>query len=285
MNWIYTLYIGEFLLFLIAFILSKKDIMAPSVIMCIMFIISTTVAIFAAGNVKIVYGGKSCAILIVGIFTFGIAEAFFRQLFQRRVTRAEKRRYLQELQNHSFQALQIQGWLIAIAIILVALILFWQIVSIKNTIGGFGKTLRSVQVTTVTTEQYDISLNTILILCTKLVRSLGYIAGFILIQRVLAKEKGHLLSLGLLILVIMSLTLSFLSASRGSFLQFAIALIAEYNILWHQKNGWNRSVSWKFIRIGILCIVIGIPVFYYSVVWMGRTSWDSMRTMTEVINI
>ena len=285
MNWIYVLYISEFILFLVAFLLSKNDIMAPSVIMCVMFIISTTVAILAADHVKIMLGGKSCAILIAGISTFVFTEAFFRLLFQRKVTHMAKIRYLRELQDRPFQAVQIQGWLVGAAIIMVLLILYWHVAITLRTVGGFGKTLRSVQTQTVTTAGYNMSLNTLLTLCMKIVKALGYIAGFVLIQRILAKEKGHLLSLGLLLLMIMCQVPSFLSASRGSILQFIIALLAEYNILWHQKKGWHRNMSWKFIRIGILCIAIGIPVFYYSVVWMGRTSWDSMRSITEVINI
>ena len=285
MNWIYVLYISEFFLFFIAFLLSKNDIMAPSVIMCVMFIISTTVAILAADNVKIIFGGKSCAILIAGIFTFVIAEAFFRLLFQRKVKCREKRQSLHELQGHHFQAARIQECLIVVTIIIVTLILFGYVVVTMRTVGGFGKTLRSVQTQTVTTTQYNLSLNTFLVLGMKIVKALGYIAGFVLLQRMLSKEKGALLSLGLVLLMIMSQIPTFLSASRGGFLQFVIALLAEYNILWHQKNGWYRNISWKFIRIGILCIAIGIPVFYYSVVWMGRTSWNSMRSMTEVINI
>lgn len=285
MNWIYPLYICEFLLFFLAFFLSKKDIMAPSVIMCVMFILSTTVAILAADQVKIKYGLESFEILIAGISTFIIAEALFQRWFQRKVTPSVKMRLLNELQKQPFYAVHIQGWLIVVAILIDVPLILWYLREMMNLAGGFGGAVRSIVAQTVVTSWDDQLINPLLGQLMKVVKALGYIAGFVLIQRILAKEKKPLYTAGLLTLMGLGLVSAFISASRGEVLQFLSALLAEYNILWHQKNGWNRNLSWKLIRIGLICIVVGIPVFYYSVVWMGRTAMKDLRTITEATNI
>lgn len=285
MNWIYVLYISEFFLFLLAFVLSKQDIMAPSVIMCVMFILSTTVAILAADQVKIKYGLESFLILFAGIFTFVAATALFQRWFQRGVTHTVKTIRLQQLQEQPFYVVHVQDWLIVVAIVIDALILAWYVREILRVAGGFGGVVRSLFGSTGATSWSDSLINPVLSQLMKPVKALGYISGFILIQRILAGEKGAFQTAGFLILMVLSMVGAFIAASRGEILQFLAALLAEYNILWHQKNGWHRNLSWKLIRVGVLCIVIGIPVFYYSVVWMGRTAVKDLRTITEATNI
>ena len=72
----------EILLFSFTFILAGMDILAPSVMMCCMFIISTT---FALLNVNrwdsIHYGWETCGIIFVGIFIFIAVENFFKLVF------------------------------------------------------------------------------------------------------------------------------------------------------------------------------------------------------------
>ena len=285
MNWIYPLYVCEFLLFFVAFLLSKRDIMAPSVIMCVMFILSTTVAILATEQVDLKFGMESFTILVAGIFAFVVSEEVFRRWFQRKVTHKAKMRRLQELQKQPFYAAHIQGWLIVVAIVIDALIVLWYLHDMLRVAGSFGGAVRSIIVQTTVSSWNDEILNPVLTQLMKIVKAMGYISGFVFVQRILAREKDFFQTGGLLILMILSLISGVVSATRGEILQFLTALLMYYNVLWHQKNGWHRNVSWKLIRIGIVCIVIGIPIFCYAVVWMGRTSFKAMRTLNETVNI
>lgn len=285
MNWLYVLFISECLLFLFAFFLSRQDIMAPSVIMCVMFILSTSVAMLAANEVKIKFGFESFEILFAGILTFILAEAVFRKWFQRGVTRVTKTHFLQALKDQPFYAVHIQGWLLVIALIMDILIVFWYVIEIRRNIGSTGGAIRAVIGQSVATSWDEALINPILNQFMKINKALGYIAGFVLIQRILVKEREIFQTIGLILLMILGQVAAFVTASRGGILQFLSALLVEYNILWHQKHGWHRNVSWKLVRIGIVCITVGVPVFYYAVVWMGRTSVQSLRTMTEATNI
>ncbi len=283
MNWIYPLYICELILFFTAFHLSKKDIMAPSVIMCVMFIISTTVAISAADQVEINFGAESFGILVAGISTFILTEALLQRWFQRGITRKVKTQRLFELQNRPFHATHIQRWLIVAAIVVEVPIVLWYLHDLHSAVGGFGGEVRAIVTQSLGND--DPVVNPVLYQLMKIVKALGYISGFVLIQRILAKEKGFFYMVGLLTLMVLGMISSIVSASRGGILQFLTALLVEYNILWHQKNGWHYNLSYKLIRFGFLCIITIAPLFYYSVVWMGRTDPEDMREMTEVINI
>ena len=284
MNWIYPLYICEFLLFFLAFFLSRKDIMAPSVIMCVMFILSTTIAILAGDQVQICYSAESFGILIAGIFTFVLAEFIFRYCFQRKNMHKIKGGFSYLQQYQSFTAVHIQSWLLVVAIVIDVLILLWYLHDLLLIAGSFGRAVRAITVQTTASSWKDMLLNPFLTQLIKIVKALGYISGFVLIQRVLAKEKDIFQTVGLMILLVLGLIPGIVSASRGEILQFLSALIVYYNILWHQKNGWERSLVSKLIRIGVICIAVGIPLFAYSVVWMGRTSLKDMRTITETVN-
>ena len=70
--------------------------------------------------------------------------------------------------------------------------------------------------------------------------------------------------------MIMSLLPSIMSAGRSGILRLTCAFLIEYYIVWHQKVGWNRNLSWKYIKYGLIGLVIAIPSFYYSAELLGR---------------
>ena len=70
MNAIYLLLLFGIILFGLSYCLSGRDIMAPSVIMCAMFVISTFFAIMNIKNWKIDYSLDSVLILVAGMVTF-----------------------------------------------------------------------------------------------------------------------------------------------------------------------------------------------------------------------
>jgi len=79
--YLWCLLIFEILFFLLFFILNKQDIMAPSVVMTLVFIFSTFVAILNGNNWNIKYEFTSFSLLSIGIFLFGIIDIFVRQEF------------------------------------------------------------------------------------------------------------------------------------------------------------------------------------------------------------
>ena len=70
MNELIILLTFEVLLFSFAFFMSNHDIMAPSVVMCIMFLLSTATALMNMNSWKIDYSPDMLMILVSGICVF-----------------------------------------------------------------------------------------------------------------------------------------------------------------------------------------------------------------------
>ena len=263
MSYIYTLLLIEIILLFFAYYINGRDIMAPSSVMCIMFIISTVAAILWGKDFGIVFSFETFGIITTGIFTFSVVEIVFRYIFQKKHMESGTKRY-----DKSFSAITVPKWVINALFVFAIAFVVWDTYHTLKTYGGVGAVVRRFSAHYIYAEKVDI----VQFAMSKIAEMSGYIAGFILLQRILAKEKGLFVNIKLIFIAIASQSSSVLSASRGSILRFAVGILVEYYVLWHQKNGWNRNASGKFIRVGVVCVVIGIPIFYYSLQWMGRTA-------------
>lgn len=275
MGYVYLLFAVEILLFFFAFFASSQDIMAPSVIMSGMFLISTVAAMLLGRDFHVKYGFTSFAILSVGIFTFVLSEIVFRWSYQKKITAVRKEQIISELQTKPFTVVPVQKWMITTLVIYDTLIMIWYTRTMIAVYGGIGMAVRSVNVQTTYVDFSESVLNPIQLALLKVVEISGYIAAFILCQELVAKEKRWS-TIQLLIIIAMSQWQAVVGAARGNILRFISAILIEYYILWHQKNGWHRNLSWKYLRIGLICILAGIPLFYYSLKWMGRTTISSL---------
>lgn len=274
MNWIFVLFFLELCLFFLAFLLSGKDIMAPSVMMSIMFSISTLFALFSLEKVKVTYSFEACFLLFSGILTFIIAESLFRVVFQ---SRPRYLYYMKRLKNHSvpdFQAIKVQNWMI-IALILFDAIVFLQYYNrICYLTGKAGSeaiaAIRNFSVNAVVVKNEDRLFPLFLTQLLKVVTASGYICSFLLLQKLIAKEKNYFQQMGFLCIVVISQGMNLLSGGRTNLLSFASALLIEYYIIWHYKNGWSRNLSYKYVGVGMFCLIVGAPIFYYSRNLIGR---------------
>ena len=269
MNYIYLLLFLETFLFFLAFILNKKDIMAPSVVMCAMFVVST---LFAMANMKlwnIEYSIKSCFILVSGLLVYLAAETVFRMFFERRraVTTAD-------IDNTVY----VQKWMIRAVIAFDLIMLVWYFLRLRQITGMSGfttmifSTYRSMtghleSRTNTDVEQAGILLNQFL----KLVKALGFAAEYILIKNLMHGIKIRK-QIGLVLIVFLSVCTGLIVAQRTVLLQLVAAGAVEYSIVWHQKRGWSRNLSWKVLRIGFLLLFIGIPAFHFTTLLIGEST-------------
>ena len=84
MNPIYLLLFGEIILFCFAYVLTNFDLLAPSVFMCIMFVISTLFAVLNVENwdYGLGYSLEATLLILGGLFTFTVSETMFRCLLK-----------------------------------------------------------------------------------------------------------------------------------------------------------------------------------------------------------
>lgn len=286
MNCILILFVLEILMFFIAFTVTGKDIMAPSVMMCIMFIISTFFAILNADNWYVDFSAEACLILSTGIFVFFIGETCFRYLLQKK---KDVNHIHQCIGNDIFfRVIPVQNGMIALLILINLITIAWYFLEIRRIVSGYGASTENLfasyrqiysRLAVVSDSEVEM-VNKILSQFVKVSQASGFISIYIIINNFLVKKQKllHYLykNLGLLMVVILSILPGLMLAGRNQLLQMIVAALIEYYILWHQKYGWNRNLSWKYIYIGLLCIAIGIPAFYYTLHFLGRRTDAAM---------
>lgn len=263
------LFILEVVLFLIAFLITDRDILSPSCTMCAMFIVSTIFAILNVDNWNINFSFEALLILTSGIGVFVVVEAFC-------IVLCGKRKTMQCANGTSFQTTEVRNWIVISLIIFNIVIALWYyreirvIVGNTPSIGLLFSTYRNLGVSRLEGRASE-SVSGIINQFLKITKATGYIGAFIAISNAISgnkrKRKQNIL---LIFMCVTSLLPIVMIASRGGILMYLSNILIIFYILWHQKYGWNRNLSWKIIRLGILGIIIGMPLFYYSAFLVGR---------------
>ena len=266
-----------------AYILSQKDIMAPSVMMCNMFIISSTFALINIENWDYVnYRWETVFIITTGIFVYICVDIFLGIILQNGFNIHKVNYKIADLHDNT---IQVQNWKL-VAVLLVAIItIIWYFLEIRRIVGSSGlntaNLFASYRVyTTYLANFSDSEIKMTGFFLNQLVRLTymsGYVAVFVLVKNIFSKQKAlqkqdKTNKFLLICIFLLSFIPGFMNAERNQFLQLLIATFVYYYITWHQENGWYRSLSWKFIRMGMIGVVVGIPLFYLLLNLLGRST-------------
>lgn len=276
MAWIYILLITEVSLFFLAFLINENDIMAPSVIMCAMFILSTS---FAIASIDIwemrSFEFDAFAILATGILSFIVGEALYKLPGSKFVLSIPRNR---KYEIDEIKPISVQSIILKVFILFDVAMLSWYVLEIKRIVGGHNLGIammagmyRSMTVHMTVSDNID-GINSILSQGLKITQMVGLVTAYIFINNTFSGKAEKKQQVRLIILTVMSILPYLFSANRGEILKVFVAILFYYYIIWNQKYMWKKNVSWKFIRIGLIIIVIGIPVFYFSLKLIGRTT-------------
>ncbi|WP_320927368.1 O-antigen polymerase [Hungatella sp.] len=276
MTWIYILLITEICLFFLAFIVNENDIMAPSVIMCAMFILSTS---FAIASIDIwemrSFEFNAFVILITGIFSFIVGEALYKLPRLKFVLSLPRNR---KYEIDEIKPISVQSIILKFFILFDVVMLSWYVIEIKRIVGDRNLSMaimagmyRSMTVHMTVSDNID-GINSILSQGLKITQVAGLVTAYIFINNIFSGKAEKKQQVRLIILTVMSILPYLFSANRGEILKVFVAILFFCYVIWNQKYMWKRNISWKFIRIGIIIIVIGIPAFYFSLKLIGRTT-------------
>lgn len=278
MNYIFLLLFFEVVLFLVALFGTKQDIMAPSVMFCISFIVGTFVVILNLGTWDALgdFGLSSCLILSSGILVVVLVEQMTI-----RVRVSSGIRYVRERSDHAnktFHAFNIQSWKILVLLVFNLSMILWEFIEIYNIVlstgwdgNGFINTYRTLMVDK-SREGSSIGTNLFLNQMLKIVDASAYISLYCIINNVLAGKTKVWKNIGLGIICITSLIPHLLVGGRSEILHLIVAALIYYYILWHKKIGWNRSLVKEYILVGLRICIVAMPGFYWLLVAMGRGS-------------
>lgn len=272
----------EVFLFCFAYYFSEHDIMSPSCMMCIMFIISTTFALLNVNNWKVNFSFNTTALIGSGLLVYVLAEIFFRYVF---CGQLHGKLYVQNEYDNS--ELIIKPIILDAMIAFNVVVVFLYLKSIISIVGGNMTNLNSYfhayRVMGINSMQYQgtsITNGSINFLLRFVVAS-GYLAAFIGMRNMVTKNAKRSVQLRYAIIVILSLMPSLMTGGRTGILRMFAALLIYYYICWHQINGWDKNLSMKYIRIGLFSFFIIAPAFYFSLEMLGRAT---NRTIIDYIS-
>ncbi|MBP3198577.1 MAG: oligosaccharide repeat unit polymerase [Butyrivibrio sp.] len=290
---IILLLIFEIILFFFAFIFSNRDIIAPSVMMCAMFIISTVFAVININNWTIDYSIETFQIIISGIFVFIIAENLTKIFIG-------KTKFIQRIDSdenpihYDDVRIEIPNYFLIGLVILNLLTIAWYYTEIRRITSSLGLTgsifaayRRFYGGLAIASESADVEMvNTLLSQLLKITKGAGFICLYSLMMEIVSSDDGILRVLWryqlLMVNVVLSVLPSLMLAGRNDLMQMIAAVMVYYYIIWHQFNGWDKNISWKYIKWGFVIILLGIPAFYGMLFLLGRTT---TRTMFEYASI
>lgn len=101
------------------------------------------------------------------------------------------------------------------------------------------------------------------------ITSTGFVWIYILINNILVSKKVNLL---LYVECALCFLLSLLSAGRIQLIQYVVAMVSIYYILFNRKSGWKVNIGFKIIMKIIIGICLILSLFSGLRSFVGRTS-------------
>ncbi|MCC8101275.1 MAG: oligosaccharide repeat unit polymerase [Clostridiales bacterium] len=287
------LFVGETILLILAYVITGNDILAPSVLMCIMFVISTFVAILNFANWEYgttEYSMQATLLILTGLFCFIAAETLTRILINKSKQKGNRGRSINQnkkVTHRELKTIDISAGKIVIVIFFDIVVCVLYYYAIREVVGTSYSGMqvfaayRRLGVSDMSGEDVT-RVSGLIPQLTNVVVVSGYVAGYVLINNLLFGDRNKRRQLGLVIIVILSLLPGTMVAGRTQYLRIFIGLLFYYYILWNQKHHWKKNLSYKMIRIGIIALAVGIPAFYYSLNLLGRLG--NKRTMFQYVS-
>ena len=262
---------AEILIFCFSYIVGFRDIFSPSVIMCIVFMISTMFALLNINQwdyLNTGYSMQAAEIISIGLLSFSLGELVFRVCNKTMY----KRNYLKK-NNLSINSITVSNRILIVFIFFNIVISLLYYREISKIVGGQGleafRIYRNYGIDKLAGKEGE-SINFFINQLTNVMVASGYIFLYVFINNIVYHNKNIINNIFLLLNIMLSTLPSIMSAGRTQILMYSSAALIYYYILWNQKYYWKKNLSAKFIKIGSIFLFIAVPAFYFSLKILGR---------------
>lgn len=279
------LFVFEIIMFAMAYMLCEFDIMAPSVIMILMFIFSTFCALLNINAWAVDFGTDTMAILTTGMLCFLLVEVFW--VYLHRNTNIYLHKSANEIETYH-SSINVQRWKIVLIVlfdILVLILQYREEIRIAKTFGysGSGNFItyyRNAAIITADTTERQI--NGFVRQLIKFVNVFGYVALYIFINNVFINKEKVRKNRSLLLLVLFSFARAIMAASRLDILRYIVFGAVSFYVLQKQNSGWTWKIDFKLLMKVFAGILVFIAAFYFAAGLFGRTT-QAGKTFSQYI--
>lgn len=264
---IYLLLLLSILACFIAYILAKRDILAPPVVFSGVFIISILVAIPNIDLWNFDMGEKTFAVLSCGIYSFCIGY-FFMYFSKKKFTK----RVIMYIENSKSTFISNYKLLLLFFIQIITIYLLYQTISdIAINMGGADSLTQKIYLY----RKNDIMNNNeygrlpylvqnLLIFCKAIIYFLIYkfCEEYFILHKINKKY---------ICIILVYIMMNFLKGSRGDNVDLIVSFCIMIYIFWLSDNKWKKVLSVKHICIICTCLVIFLILFSsVGLVMLGR---------------
>ncbi len=252
---LYLLFGLSIFLLIITYMLCNRDILAPSVLAMIMYIISISFAIINIKAWGIDYSFKTFVVMAVGLIGFVIPCLFFCE--RKRVNTAINLNPINVDKNIMIFLLLID---IVITIFYVKEVYEISIIG-GNNLGFFGMAYYYRTYTAVNSDAE--SLSTLMNQMLKIARAMGFTSIFVLAYNSQFKIKNQKVNKYLIIIVLLTAIQNLIGGGRGYILWLIGTGFASVYFTNMKKNNWEKPLSMKYIKKGLFILCISLIGFYF----------------------
>lgn len=269
-----------FLLFIIvmmtafAYLLSHRDIMAPSVLLCCGYLIACISCIMNIEKWGVNLHFNTCAIILVGVIFFVLGDAFSRLFFKDRLV------YATEMPaTHTISVSMGKVFLFSVFSLFVMVLYFREIISIA---GGMLATFNQTMYAYRHAYSYtDVQVSSTLVQLTKFSKGAAYAFLYIFFNNIFVVDDRRikqkiLQNIRYLIPTLLFLLQTFLKGGRLNLIMMVVAGLFLGYFQWHRNVGWNRAISGKFLKHIIVFFILFVLLFYGTKELVGRQNNDTL---------
>lgn len=280
---LYLLIILLVLLCLTSYIVTKRDILSPWFISCLMFLISSIVVIPNINNWNVDLSSKTVFIIFIGLLSFGIGEFYVRCLKNKGliVTKIDKI-HINKNNNSSIDRInipiEINKIVIIMSIIIMIIVTFLYYKQVLNIAyaAGFSDSselpmLRFARIATINPDiMQNIKTNKLVGQCVIISYSYAYLMLYITIYNIVFfkfKREYILYIIPILIYFIQII----LTGGRTQFIYLIGSSVLMCIIFYKIKQGWNSKINKKYYKNIALAFIFMLVIFYILGSFTGKT--------------
>lgn len=266
---IFFLGILVFSLLLFTYYGVNRDLMHPSVLIVGATFLCVLSAMYNIGLWNINYHFNTVVLLVGGLLCISLAGI----LCARTKTKKKKFIHLNTIIDDENLIIDINRSTFYIVIVFNLFVMAWYYYIIIKTTGGGAITEMLASFRMIhsygTSSDNAVVMPALLNQCIKMNKVLAYIFVMVFLNNYMAyKQKDWKYLLPPVLFGLQTI----LGSDRIYIVILAGASVVMAYIMWHRKNGWNRNVSGKYIRIAVKALTVVLILFFFTRNFVGHSS-------------
>lgn len=274
---IYLLLIFLIILFLTSYILLDRDLFAPAVIICMVYIVSILSACVNVNVWKIDLHFNTFLIIVFGTIIFIIANVLVNYCISIKLKKTKNRNYECKKQiNLMYINIRLFKTILVCMFQLFTAITYYN--AVKNITGRYGnyQSFSDLMMAYRSIASYstELSVSTGINQMVKVSYACAAVYLYIFINNmvVVDKNKNSKQNYINLVPIIIYGVQIILTGGRFNLLILICGAIIIYNMLWHKKYGWHKNFKIKTLVKCIIGLILVFSGFYFLKSAVGRNS-------------